>query len=168
LRLEIDSDRDGRVDQWEYFGEDHARIRAEFDCNRDGRPDRWDYFSPASERTRIDLDENFDGSVDSSLGPASDPGASDARTRTDPPSDPELLELNLRNVSLRELVTTMESILSRGITVDAGIDERITLISETPVSADTAFSAFEGALQLKGLEVIETAAGQLKVQRRTR
>jgi hypothetical protein len=48
-----------------YIYDDAERLaRAELDSNRDGKPDRWEYFDGSPTPRRIEIDSDFDGQVD--------------------------------------------------------------------------------------------------------
>lgn len=62
--VEIDSNFDGKIDQWQYFNSSGILEKAEYDTNHDGKADRWEYFDATGKLTRIEIDRNFDGKPD--------------------------------------------------------------------------------------------------------
>jgi len=66
LRLDWDSDRDGRIDQRTYVG-GAAPWRSEIDFDGDGRIDRWEYVTVSGEVARIGSSSANDGVEDTSM-----------------------------------------------------------------------------------------------------
>lgn len=62
IRLEGDSNQDGLVDRWEYYGPNGALVRLGGSSRGDGREDTWVYRTGAE--TRVDLSTERDGIVD--------------------------------------------------------------------------------------------------------
>ena len=60
----VDSDFDGRLDQWQHKSEDGSLLKVEYDKNGDGKIDQIDIFDGNEKPIRVDLDRNFDGTLD--------------------------------------------------------------------------------------------------------
>lgn len=64
VRIEIDTDRDGRPDRWEHYDAAERLERIGFSRARDGTPDAWSSPGPDRAVTRIELSNGRDGRVD--------------------------------------------------------------------------------------------------------
>lgn len=42
--LEFDINNNGEIDRWEYYNEEHKKLKVESDSNNDGKIDQWDYY----------------------------------------------------------------------------------------------------------------------------
>lgn len=54
LRIEIDTDEDGRPDRWEYYDDRRALVKVGRSTVDDGRPDEWAYQAPDGSIARMD------------------------------------------------------------------------------------------------------------------
>jgi hypothetical protein len=63
LRIEIDTDEDGKIDRWEYYGPDQKIEKVGFSRLRDGKEDAWSYTGPDGSVVRIDVSTKRDGKV---------------------------------------------------------------------------------------------------------
>ena len=62
---EVDSDRDGVIDRWEYVARSGSTVEKVGAARREaGKPDVWEYTGSDGEVRRRDLDEDGDGRVD--------------------------------------------------------------------------------------------------------
>ena len=62
---EVDSDRDGVIDRWEYVARSGSTVEKVGAARREaGKPDVWEYAGDGDEVRRRDLDEDGDGRVD--------------------------------------------------------------------------------------------------------
>lgn len=64
LRVEIDSDEDGKVDRWEYYGADQKIEKIGFSRAKDGKEDAWSYPGADGTTTRLELSTHRDGKSD--------------------------------------------------------------------------------------------------------
>ena len=62
--IQIDSDFDGKLDQWQHKSEDDHLLKVEYDKNGDGKIDQIDVFDGNEKPIRVELDRNFDGTMD--------------------------------------------------------------------------------------------------------
>jgi hypothetical protein len=66
VRVELDEDRDGRVDLWNFYDPEGRLEKQEQDRSGDGQVDAWVTIDVATgKETRVLLDRNGDGQVDS-------------------------------------------------------------------------------------------------------
>src|SRR5690606_33475741 len=66
VRVELDEDRDGRVDLWNFYDPEGRLEKQEQDRSGDGKVDTWVTLDPATgKETRVLSDRNGDGRVDS-------------------------------------------------------------------------------------------------------
>jgi hypothetical protein len=63
LRIEIDTDGDGKVDRWEYYGADQKLEKVGFSRAHDGKEDAWSYAGPDGKVERIEISTRRDGKV---------------------------------------------------------------------------------------------------------
>jgi len=63
LRIEIDTDGDGKVDRWEYYGADQKLEKVGFSRAHDGKEDAWSYAGPDGKVERIDISTRRDGKI---------------------------------------------------------------------------------------------------------
>jgi hypothetical protein len=63
IRIEIDSDEDGLVDRWEYYGADQKLEKVGFSKANDGQPDTWVYRDVKDEVRKIEMSTRRDGKV---------------------------------------------------------------------------------------------------------
>lgn len=64
VRVEIDSNEDGLVDRWEYYGADQKLERVGLSRANDGRPDTWTYQDAKGQVSKIEISTRHDGKVD--------------------------------------------------------------------------------------------------------
>ncbi len=64
LRTEIDVDRDGLVDRWEYHDAAGQLVRVGFSRVGDGKEDAWSFAGPDKTVSRVELSTARDGTVD--------------------------------------------------------------------------------------------------------
>jgi len=63
LRIEIDTDEDGKIDRWEHYGADQKLERVGTSRANDGKEDAWSYAGPDGAIVRIDVSTERDGKV---------------------------------------------------------------------------------------------------------
>ena len=63
IRIEIDKDQDGRVERWEYYGQDQKLVRIGISRLNDGIVDAWSYNGADGSVVQIDLSGNRDGRI---------------------------------------------------------------------------------------------------------
>ena len=63
VRIEIDSDEDGVVDRWEYYGADQTLERVGISKANDGQPDTWVYRDVKDNVSKIEISTRRDGKV---------------------------------------------------------------------------------------------------------
>ena len=63
LRIEIDSDEDGAVDRWEYYGANQNLEKVGSSEAHDGRPDTWAYQDANGGVVKIERSSRRDGTV---------------------------------------------------------------------------------------------------------
>ena len=63
-RAESDTDRDGKVDRWEYFDTQGRQVRVGGSSARDGLEDTWMSTEPATGLTRLDYSTRRDRRID--------------------------------------------------------------------------------------------------------
>ena len=63
IRIEIDSDEDGLVDRWEYYGADQKLEKVGFSKANDGQPDTWVYRDVKDDVRKIEMSTRRDGKV---------------------------------------------------------------------------------------------------------
>ena len=61
--IQVDSDFDGKLDQWQHKSEDDRLLKVEYDKNGDGKVDQIDIFDGNEKPIRVELDRNFDGTL---------------------------------------------------------------------------------------------------------
>lgn len=64
VRIEIDQDRDGRIDRWEYYTADQKLEKIGFSRANDGKVDAWSYTKPDGTIDRIESSTRHNGRVD--------------------------------------------------------------------------------------------------------
>jgi hypothetical protein len=62
--IQVDSDFDGKLDQWQHKSEDDRLLKVEYDKNGDGKIDQIDIFDGSEKPVRVELDRDFDGTLD--------------------------------------------------------------------------------------------------------
>ena len=60
LRSEIDADEDGKIEKWEYHGEDGKVARVGISREKNGKPDAWTYVDAAGVVTRGEFSSEQD------------------------------------------------------------------------------------------------------------
>jgi hypothetical protein len=63
LRIEIDTDKDGKIDRWEYYGPDQKLAKVGFSRANDGKPDAWAYQAPDGSIGRVEISTHRDGKI---------------------------------------------------------------------------------------------------------
>jgi len=63
LRIEIDTDGDGKVDRWEYYGADQKLAKVGFSRANDGKEDAWSYAGPDGKVERLEISTRRDGKI---------------------------------------------------------------------------------------------------------
>jgi hypothetical protein len=63
VRIEIDSDEDGLVDRWEYYGADQKLEKVGISKANDGQPDTWVYRDVKDNVSKIEISTRRDGKV---------------------------------------------------------------------------------------------------------
>jgi hypothetical protein len=61
LRIEIDRDRDGKIDRWEYYGADQKLERVGYSRSNDGKPDTWAFEDATGSVGKIQISTKRDG-----------------------------------------------------------------------------------------------------------
>jgi hypothetical protein len=61
LRIEIDSNEDGKTDRWEYYGANQKLERVGFSRANDGKADAWAFQGPDGSVARIEVATKGDG-----------------------------------------------------------------------------------------------------------
>lgn len=64
LRIEIDNDKDGKIDRWEYYGQDQKLQKAGFSRANDGKVDAWAYQAPDGSIGKVEVSTHRDGKID--------------------------------------------------------------------------------------------------------
>ncbi len=63
IRIEIDKDEDGRIDRWEYYGDDQKISKVGVSRANDGKADAWMFQAPDGTVGRIEISTRRDGTV---------------------------------------------------------------------------------------------------------
>ena len=63
-RMEVDSNFDGKVDQWHHVSASGGALKVEYDLNFDGTVDQVQYFKSDKELDRIEFDTDHNGTFD--------------------------------------------------------------------------------------------------------
>jgi len=63
VRIEVDSDEDGKIDRWEYYGSDEQLVKIGFSRLGDGKEDAWKFPSPGGASDRIGISTRRDGKL---------------------------------------------------------------------------------------------------------
>lgn len=92
--------------------------------------------------------------------PSTGAAASDAVSA--PPGNGERVELNFVDAELPAVVRALARFTGRNFVVDPRVKGQLTLISEAPVDAQTAFDMLSAALRMQGFAVVE-AGGMTRV-----
>jgi len=61
LRIEIDTNEDGKIDRWEYYGADQQLERVGFSRANDGIADAWAFHAPDGSIERVEVSTKRDG-----------------------------------------------------------------------------------------------------------
>ncbi|MEO5740162.1 MAG: hypothetical protein ABIS29_06165 [Vicinamibacterales bacterium] len=61
LRIEIDANEDGKIDRWEYYGDDQKITRVGFSRANDGIEDAWAFQRPDGSTERVEVSTRRDG-----------------------------------------------------------------------------------------------------------
>ena len=62
--LQVDSDSDGKMDQWHHLSGNNKIIKVEYDKNGDYKIDQVDIFERKELPVKVEFDRNFDGIMD--------------------------------------------------------------------------------------------------------
>jgi hypothetical protein len=62
--IQVDSNFDGKLDQWQHKSEEDQLLKIEYDKNGDGKVDQIDIFEGHKKPVRVELDRNLDGTLD--------------------------------------------------------------------------------------------------------
>lgn len=60
LRTELDADQDGKIEKWEYHGDDGRVARVAVSREKNGRPDTWMYAGPDGKLARAEISSEQD------------------------------------------------------------------------------------------------------------
>jgi hypothetical protein len=63
VRIDIDSDEDGKIERWEYYGPKQQLAKVGFSRSNDGREDAWSFPSAAGAIERIEISTRRDGKI---------------------------------------------------------------------------------------------------------
>jgi hypothetical protein len=63
VRIDIDSDEDGKIDRWEYYGANQQIEKIGFSRAKDGKEDAWSYPGAAGTIERIEVSTRRDGKI---------------------------------------------------------------------------------------------------------
>jgi hypothetical protein len=63
VRIEIDKDEDGKIDQWEYYGPDQKLTKTGFSRAGDGKEDAWSYVGADGSVERVEISTKRDGRI---------------------------------------------------------------------------------------------------------
>ena len=61
---EVDSNFDGKVDQWQHLSPEGKVLKIEHDSDFDGKIEQVEYFKGDKKLVRVEFDRNQDGKVD--------------------------------------------------------------------------------------------------------
>jgi hypothetical protein len=61
VRVEIDSDEDGRIDRWEQYGDDQRILRVGLSGANNGKPDAWAFRSTDGALSKLEISTKRDG-----------------------------------------------------------------------------------------------------------
>jgi hypothetical protein len=61
IRIEVDHDEDGKVDRWEYYGDDQKIFKVGLSRANDGKTDTWAFRSPGGVLTKLEVSTRRDG-----------------------------------------------------------------------------------------------------------
>jgi hypothetical protein len=60
LRARIDRDEDGKLDRWEYYGDNGQLVKVGFSRSNDGRPDAWAFSGADGQVVRVEISSSRD------------------------------------------------------------------------------------------------------------
>ena len=63
-KVEYDTDYNGSVDQVEHYEGDKIMVKVEFDSNKDTRMDQTQHYSKSGKLVKVEKDSNYDGVFD--------------------------------------------------------------------------------------------------------
>jgi len=63
LRIEVDSNEDGKIDRWEYYGADQKLERVGLSRANDGKADAWAFQGPNGSMARLEVSTKRDGTA---------------------------------------------------------------------------------------------------------
>ena len=61
VRIEIDTNEDGKIDRWEYYGTDQKLVRVGLSRANDGTVDSWAFYGPDGSLQRVEVSTKRDG-----------------------------------------------------------------------------------------------------------
>jgi hypothetical protein len=64
IRIEIDSDENGSIDRWEYYGADQKLEKVGISRSNDGVVDAWLFEGPNGQPSKVEISTKRDGRVD--------------------------------------------------------------------------------------------------------
>src|SRR5262245_62636206 len=64
IRIEIDSNEDGKIDRWEYYGPNQKLEKVGFSRAQDGNEDAWTFFDASGAPERIEISTRRNHKVD--------------------------------------------------------------------------------------------------------
>ena len=63
VRIDIDTDEDGKIDRWEYYGANQQIEKVGFSRAKDGKEDAWSFSGPNGAVERVEVSTRRDGKV---------------------------------------------------------------------------------------------------------
>ena len=63
VRIDIDSDEDGKIDRWEYYGPNQQIEKIGFSRAKDGKEDAWSFPGAAGTIERVEISTRRDGKI---------------------------------------------------------------------------------------------------------
>jgi hypothetical protein len=63
VRIDIDSDEDGKIDRWEYYGANQQIEKVGFSRAKDGKEDAWSFAGATGAVERVEVSTRRDGKV---------------------------------------------------------------------------------------------------------
>ena len=63
VRIDIDTDEDGKIDRWEYYGANQQIEKVGFSRAKDGKEDAWSFTGPTGAVERVEVSTRRDGKV---------------------------------------------------------------------------------------------------------
>lgn len=63
-RIEVDTNHDGKIDRWEYYGPDETLVKIGLSRANDGKEDAWSYPGPDGTVAEMEISTRRDGTID--------------------------------------------------------------------------------------------------------